>query len=134
MDARLTLDGRRVLDGPPDDLTSIRALLREGDVTRALIDLVEGVISDFVDEVATSAAVDMADRAGQGLTKIRQRVDRLGTVGTLDKVDVAILRVALEARNHVGHSITDKLSADINVAWIVDGVEGVLERCGQGVR
>lgn len=132
VDARLTLQGRRALADPASPIDAIRALVADRDITRALIDLVDGVIAEHVDHLAARHDVDLLDRNGRELTKIRQRVDRLATSGALDDVDAAILRVALAARNHVGHTVTEAIVPDAStVAWIVEGVAGVLERSEQ---
>lgn len=127
--ARLTLEGLRAASEVPDPFAGIRRLVREGDVTRGLIDLVEDIVADFVQRTSADKDVDMLDRNGNELHKLWQRLDRLGSTETLDGLDVAVLRVALEARNHVGHTTTDLIVPDVaTVAWIVDGVEGVLSR------
>jgi hypothetical protein len=127
--AALTLDGRRALDGPPDAFAATRALLVQGDITRALIDLVEGIIGNLVATLADIRDIPLLDRDGKPLVKIRQRVDRLEKHGALAGVDAAILRVALEARNDVGHTITDSIAHHAElVYWIVEGVEDVAAR------
>lgn len=88
--AALTLDGRRALDGPPDAFTVVRTLLVQSDITRALIDLVEGIVANLVAKLADLRAIPLVDRDGKPLVKIRQRVGRLEKHGALTGVDAGI--------------------------------------------
>lgn len=128
--ARLTPSGRRALAGPQTHLDRARIILaEEGNATQALIDLVEGEIADLVAVVADWEHVDMTDRNGDELVKLRQRIDRLATEEAIAKFDAAVLRAALEARHVVGHTPSaDTDHSRDEVEWVIDGVERVRDR------
>lgn len=125
--AALTLAGQQALLPPATAIAAVRIQLARGDVTRALIDLVEGVVSDYCDGLATMSKVDMSDKNGKPLAKLRQRIDRLEKEEALSGLEAAIFRAALEARNDISHVVTDDIDHGREiVGWLIDGVEMVI--------